>query len=175
MRAVRAVRAVVRYARYARRDRSAGYARRHRRTGHPRRDRHERETENQSELCERGREGEERWNFLIAHSCEIKKVIDKKLKARRRSRTCAHGTEFNENCPYSNRCTNHDFQIWRLGNLRGASRLGTPRRFRAPRASGASGPRPTLLGLVPRPLSGLARRLGMRGEPLRNASGRSRS
>ena len=26
----------------------------------------------------------------------------------------------------------------------GASRLGTPRRFRAPRASGASGPRPTL-------------------------------
>ena len=91
-RAVRAVRAVVRYARYARRDRSAGYARRHRRTGHPRRDRHERETENQSELCERGREGEERWNFLIAHSCEIKKVIDKKLKARRRSRTCAHET-----------------------------------------------------------------------------------
>ena len=45
---------------------------------------------------------------------------------------------------YSNHCTNIDFHTWRLGNLRRASRLGAPRRFRAPRASGASAPRPTL-------------------------------
>ena len=45
---------------------------------------------------------------------------------------------------HSNHCTNNEFDMWRLGDLRGASRLCAPRRFRAPRASGASAPRPTL-------------------------------
>ena len=67
------------------------------------------------------------------------------MKARRRSRTCAHGTKQYVYTWHFNRYTANDFRNWRLGDSRGASRLGAPRLFRAPRASGASAPRPTLL------------------------------
>ena len=46
------------------------------------------------------------------------------MKARRRSRTCAHKATLRLCNLHFNQYTTHDFQNWRLGNLRGASRLG---------------------------------------------------